>query len=53
MERVSDVVLDEFAHTPARDIQVAVVHGEVDVGDKGRHRLEALQKRGQWGRIRS
>src|SRR5262249_19667641 len=52
MERVTDVVLDEFACTPARDIQAAVINGEVDVGDKGGHRLEALQKRGQLGRIR-
>ena len=46
-ERVRDVVLQKFAGAPARDIEEAVVEGEVDVGDQGRHGLEALEQRRQ------
>src|SRR5207253_1389352 len=42
-EWVGDVVLEEFARTPARDIEEAVVEGEVDVAHQWRYGLEPLE----------
>src|ERR1700694_849404 len=43
VERIGDVVLEEFAGPPARDIKEAVVQGEVDVAHQRRHSLESLE----------
>ena len=47
VERIGDVVLDELAQAPARDVQVAIVHREIDVGDERRDGLESLEERRQ------
>ena len=47
VERIGHVVLLHVAGAPAGDVEEAVVHRQVDVGDERRHRLEALQQRRQ------
>src|SRR6266567_3097304 len=49
--RIGDVILDELTGPPARNIEEAVVEGEVDVGDQGRYCLEALEQRWQVFRL--
>ena len=51
IERIADVVLDELARAPARDVQKTIVDRQIDVGDERRHRLEPLQNRRQLLRI--
>ena len=41
---IRDVVLDKFAGSPARNVEEAVVERKVDIGDQGRHRLEAFEQ---------
>src|SRR5262245_33036067 len=45
MERVGNVVLQHFPCAPAGDVKKPIVHGEIDIGDKRRHRLETLEQR--------
>ena len=47
VEDVADVVLLELAGAPARHVQPAVVHRQVDVADQRGHRPEGLEGRGQ------
>ena len=51
LERIGDVVLVQVARSPAGDVEEAVVHRQVDVGDERRHGLEALEHRRQQVRI--
>ena len=47
VERIGHVVLLQVAGAPAGDVEEAVVHRQIDVGDERRHRLEALEQRRQ------
>ena len=42
-----DVVLLQIAGAPTGDVEEAIVHRQVDVGDEQRNRLEALECRRQ------
>jgi hypothetical protein len=48
---VADVVLLQLARAEARDVEPAVVDGEVDVGDERRHRAEGLERRRELGGV--
>ena len=52
VRRVRHVVLLELAGAPARDVEHAVVDGEVDVGDQRRDGAEGLQRGRQQLRVR-
>src|SRR6266540_4138938 len=43
VEWIRHVVLLQVAGAPARDVEEAVVHGQIDVGDQWGNRLEALE----------
>ena len=47
LEWIADVELQELAGTPRRNVEPAVVEGEIDVGHERRHGLEALEQRRQ------
>src|SRR5487761_1176537 len=44
LEGIGDVELKEFAGAPRGDIELLVIERKVDVGDEGRHRLEAFEE---------
>src|ERR1700738_3351734 len=48
---VGHVILLHVSRAPAGDVEEPVIQGEVDVGDKGRYRLEPLQHRRELLRI--
>src|SRR5208283_2640075 len=51
MKRIGNIVLQELAGSPARDVKEAVVEREVDVGDERGHGLEPLEQGRQLFRI--
>src|SRR5215470_14242259 len=49
VEGIGNVVLLQIAGAPAGDVEVAIIHGQIDIGDEGRDRLETFE---QWRQIR-
>src|SRR5262245_17817522 len=45
IERIAHVILVQIAGAPAGDVEEAIVHREIDIGDERRYRLEAFQER--------
>ena len=51
VKRIRNVILPEFACTPARDVKKTVIQREIDVGDDRRNCLESLQQGWQLARV--
>src|SRR6202041_1279179 len=43
MEGIGNVILQEFAGAPARNVEEAIVERKIDIGDKRGHSFESLE----------
>src|SRR6266581_8761584 len=44
LERIRDIVLNDFARAPARCIEITIIHRQVDVGQQWRDCLKPLEE---------